>query len=117
MVSTAEHIRTKLKMKGIPCTLVNGRFVKPVDLDMVDRLAENHKLLITLEENISRGGFGERVTDHVSKNYPELKVMNITLPDAYVEHGDVSILRNVLGIDSDACLIKIEEALKDCGLA
>ena len=43
--------------------------------------------------------------------------MNITLPDAYVEHGDVSILRNVLGIDSDACLIKIEEALKDCGLA
>ena len=53
----------------------------------------------------------------VSKNYPELKVMNITLPDAYVEHGDVSILRNVLGIDSDACLIKIEEALKDCGLA
>jgi 1-deoxy-D-xylulose-5-phosphate synthase len=57
------------------------------------------------------------MNDHVSKNYPELKVMNITLPDAYVEHGDVSILRNVLGIDSDACLIKIEEALKDCGLA
>ncbi len=113
MVSTAEHLRTKLKMRGIPCTLVNGRFVKPVDFDMVEHLAAGHRLLITLEENVSRGGFGEQVTDYAEKHCPELRVMNITLPDAYVEHGDVTILRNALGIDSDACLRKIEEALEN----
>ena len=113
MVSTAEHLRTKLKMRGIPCTLVNGRFVKPVDFDMVEHLAAGHRLLITLEENVARGGFGEQVTDYAEKHCPKLRVMNITLPDAYVEHGDVTILRNALGIDSDACLEKIEEALEN----
>ena len=113
MVSTAEHLRTKLKMRGIPCTLVNGRFVKPVDFDMVEHLAAGHRLLITLEENVARGGFGEQVTDYAEKHCPKLRVMNITLPDAYVEHGDVTILRNALGIDSDACLRKIEEALEN----
>ena len=117
MVSTAEHLRTKLKMKGLPCTLVNGRFVKPVDFDMVEHLAKDHRLLITLEENVARGGFGEQVTGYVSRHCPDMKVMNITLPDAYVEHGDVSILRNALEIDSDACLKKIEEALIHYGFA
>ncbi|MCR5294775.1 MAG: 1-deoxy-D-xylulose-5-phosphate synthase [Lachnospiraceae bacterium] len=117
MVSTAEHIRTKLKMKGFRCTLVNGRFIKPVDFAMLDRLAAKHRVLITLEENVARGGFGEQAADYASKACPELKVMKITLPDAYVEHGDVSILRNALQIDSDSCLARIEEALREYGLS
>ena len=84
---------------------------------MVEHLAKDHRLLITLEENVARGGFGEQVTGYVSRHCPDMKVMNITLPDAYVEHGDVSILRNALEIDSDACLKKIEEALIHYGFA
>lgn len=107
MVSCAEHIREKLKAKGHPCTLVNGRFVKPIDTDMIDRLAKNHRTIVTLEENVLRGGFGERVTDYADKHHPEIKVINIALPDDYVEHGNVSVLRSMLGIDSDSILERI----------
>lgn len=109
MVSTAEHIRIKLKTMGRPCTLVNGRFIKPVDADVVDRLVKNHRILVTLEENVLRGGYGEQITDYVQKHYPQIKVVNIALPDAYVEHGNVSMLRNDLGIDSDSIMKKLKK--------
>lgn len=108
MVSTAEHIRIKLKTMGRPCTLINGRFIKPVDTDVVDRLVKNHRILVTLEENVLRGGYGEQITDYVQKHYPQIKVVNIALPDAYVEHGNVSMLRNDLGIDSDSIMKKLK---------
>lgn len=107
MVSTAEHIREKLKEKGLPCSLVNGRFVKPVDTAVVDDLVKNHRYLITLEENVLRGGYGEQITDYVQKHYPDVKVIHIALPDAYVEHGNVSVLRSDLGIDSDSIMEKL----------
>ncbi len=112
MVSTAEHIRSKLKEEGCSCTLVNGRFVKPVDTAVVDHLVKNHRYLVTLEENVLRGGYGERITDYVQKHYPEVRVLNIALPDAYVEHGNVSVLRSALGIDSDSVLQRLR---KECG--
>ena len=107
MVSTAEHIRDKLKKTGRPCTLVNGRFIKPIDTDMLDRLAGNHSCIVTLEENVKRGGFGEQVLSYMEEKHPQVKVICITLPDAYVEHGDVTLLRSVLGIDSDSILKKL----------
>ena len=112
MVSTAEHIRSKLKEEGCPCSLVNGRFVKPVDTAVVDHLVKNHRYLVTLEENVLRGGYGEQITDYVQKHYPGIRVVNIALPDAYVEHGNVSVLRNTLGIDSDSVLRRLRE---ECG--
>ena len=59
-----------------------------------------------------RGGYGERITDYVQKHYPAIRVVNIALPDAYVEHGNVSKLRIDLGIDSDSILIKLKNELK-----
>lgn len=59
-----------------------------------------------------RGGYGERITDYVQKHYPAIRVVNIALPDAYVEHGNVSKLRSDLGIDSDSILIKLKNELK-----
>lgn len=109
MVSTAEHIREKLKCAGHPCTLVNGRFVKPVDTAVVDALAADHRVLVTLEENVLRGGYGERIMDYAASHYPELKVIHIALPDAYVEHGNVSVLRSDLGIDSDSILKRLKK--------
>lgn len=120
MVSTAEHIRDKLKKAGRSCTLVNGRFIKPIDTDMLDSLAKGHRYIVTLEENIQRGGFGEQVLAYMENRYPDVRVICITLPDAYVEHGDVTLLRSLLGIDSDSiikrlvreipCLHDLEEA-------
>lgn len=114
MVSTAEHIRDKMKEEGYDFTLVNGRFIKPVDFELVKELAENHKLIVTLEENVLQGGFGLQVTAYIHKHYPEVKVLNIALPDAYVEHGNVSVLRESLGIDSDSVIEKLRDFyLKD----
>ena len=78
--------------------------MKPFDRKMVSRLAERHRLIVTMEENVLQGGYGLAVTAFIHENYPEVKVLNIAIPDAYVEHGNVSILREGLGIDSDSII-------------
>lgn len=118
MVSTAEHIREKLKERGISCSLANGRFVKPFDRELADRLAGTHEVLVTLEENVLQGGFGLAVADYVHQKFPQVKTFQVALPDAYVEHGNVSILRESLGIDSDSVIRALERAgllEADCG--
>lgn len=112
MVSTAEHVREKLKDAGFNCTLANGRFIKPVDYDLADRLAADHELLVVLEENVLQGGYGLQVKAYVQERYPQVKVLNIALPDAYVEHGNVSVLREGLGIDSDSVIRTMRNAWK-----
>ena len=104
MVSTGEHVREKLKKEGYSCSLANGRFVKPVDTELVAHLAGNHGLIVTLEENVLQGGYGLAVTAYIHAHFPHIKVLNVALPDAYVEHGNVSILREGLGIDSDSII-------------
>ena len=108
MVSTGEHVRAKLKEEGVSCTLANARFVKPFDKELVDRLAKNHRLIVTMEENVLQGGFGLPVTAYIHEHYPQVKVMNIALSDAYVEHGNVSVLRKGLGIDSDSIIQRLK---------
>ena len=107
MVSTGEHVREKLKARGYSCTLVNARFVKPLDTDMIDRLCRSHKLIVTLEENVLRGGMGMCATRYIHEHHPEIHVIQVALPDAYVEHGNVSLLREMLGIDSDSVIKRI----------
>ena len=104
MVSTGEHVREKLKKEGYSCSLANGRFVKPVDTELVAHLAGNHGLIVTLEENVLQGGYGLAVTAYIHAHFPHIKVLNVALPDAYVEHGNVSSLREGLGIDSDSII-------------
>ena len=108
MVSTGEHVREKLKEEGYSCTLANARFVKPFDKELVERLAKNHRLIVTMEENVLQGGFGLPVTAYIHEHHPQVKVLNIALPDAYVEHGNVSVLREGLGIDSDSIIRKLK---------
>ena len=108
MVSTGEHVREKLKAKGHSCTLVNARFAKPMDTDMLDRLCRNHDLIVTMEENVLRGGLGMCATRYIHEHYPQVRVIQVALPDAYVEHGNVSLLREMLGIDSDSVIRRLE---------
>lgn len=113
MVSTAEHVRDKLLAEGYECTLVNGRFIKPIDEELVEQLAAGHRLIVTMEENVLQGGYGLQVTAYVHRHHPDVQVLNIALPDAYVEHGNVSLLREVLQIDSDSVVRKIREEYLD----
>ena len=109
MVSTAEHVRDKLKEEGICCTLANGRFIKPFDRELVDFLAARHKVFVTLEENVLQGGFGLAVADYIRRHVPDVRVFQVALPDAYVEHGNVSVLRESLEIDSDSVIRSMEK--------
>lgn len=107
MVSTAKNLREKLKAKGINVSVANARFFKPIDFELVDRLCEKHRLVVTMEENVVNGSMGEKIKGYIHDKYKAVEVLNIALPDGYVEHGDVSLLRKKLMIDSDSILKKV----------
>ncbi len=107
MVKTALEVRERLAENGVDATLVNARFIKPIDTDMIDALTEDHDLFVTLEENVASGGYGEKVTDYLNQFHFGKQIVNITLPDSYVEHGNVDILKKEVGIDPDSILQKI----------
>ena len=110
MVKTAEAVRLRLKESGLPCTLVNARFVKPVDEEMIERLARGHRLIVTLEENVASGGFGERVRTFADEKELPAQILSVTIPDEYVEHGNVELLKKEIGIDEDTVTKRIREA-------
>lgn len=107
MVKTAVEVRERLKESGYPCTLVNARFVKPLDESGLISLAKEHKLIVTLEENVSSGGFGEHVVQFLNQCGSGTRVINIAIADEYVEHGNVDILRKEIGIDAESIVKKV----------
>ncbi len=114
MVKTAVEVRNKLLESGHKASLVNVRFVKPIDPELVNIANKGHKLIVTLEENALCGGFGERfgyLYDSKTDIGDRKPVINIALPDAYVSHGDVPSLQKECGIDADSVYEKIVEAL------
>lgn len=112
MVETAEKVAEKLSADGINATVINARFAVPFDKDMVTSLERKHKLLVTLEENVTSGGFGEHVSSFVSEQDLDMKVQIIAIPDVYVEHGNVDRLKEDIGIDSESVYKKILEVYK-----
>lgn len=107
MVKQAVDIREELKAKGYNVTVINARFVKPIDEKILEEITINHKMIVTLEENVISGGFGERVTRFLKDISYSGKIINVALPNVYVEHGNVEILKKELGIDKDTILNKI----------
>lgn len=109
MVKTGEEVRERLKGMGYHTTLVNARFAKPLDEEMLLSLAKTHKMVVTMEENVINGGFGEHVTAFLSRKRKKISVLNIAIRDDYVEHGNVDILRRELGIDAESIVGRILE--------
>ncbi len=107
MVETAQEVAQLLAKQGIKATVINARFAIPFDKQCVDRLVFNHKLLVTMEENVMSGGFGEHVATYVNANDLDIKVQVVAIPDAYVEHGNVARLKEEIGIDAQSIYQKI----------
>ena len=107
MVQTAELVAQMLKANGIHATIINARFAAPFDKDRVHALAENHKLLVTMEENVISGGMGEHIASYVNENSVDIKVQIMAIPDAYVEHGNVDRLKEDIKIDAKSITDKI----------
>lgn len=107
MVKTAIQVRELLKELGYSCTIVNARFVKPVDEEMLDYLAKDHQLVVTMEENVRSGGFGEKVMEYYNDIHAEVQVMQVALPDDYIEHGNVDLLKEEACIDAESVFKRI----------
>ncbi len=107
MFEQAVQVRKHLKEIGYNCTLINARFVKPVDEEMLRKLTVEHRLIVTLEENIRRGGFGEFVTAYLAGLETDAEVLNLALPDDYIEHGSVDLLRSEVMLDNESCVARI----------
>ena len=115
MVDTAFNVRERLKEQGYNVTLVNARFVKPIDSAMLDKISTTHKLIVTLEENVSSGGFGRAVCQYINDKELHNYVLDISLPDDYIEHGSVDILRRETGIDEDTIVKRITAVYNNIG--
>ncbi len=111
MVEVCQEICEELEKDGIDSTFVNVRFVKPMDTALLDELTENHSLLVTVEENVENGGFGQHVCGYMETHHPGCQVLPIAIPDRFVAHGSVDSLREQLGL----CTSAIVKKIKNCG--
>ena len=100
MVKTAEDVRTLLKEQGHSCSIINARFVKPIDTMVVEWAARTHKLIVTMEENVASGGYGEKVRAYMDDISAKCPLFTVAIPDEYVEHGNVEQLKKEIGIDA-----------------
>ena len=113
MVKTALAVREALQLKGYACSIINARFVKPIDTEILNEAVKDHSLIVTMEENVASGGFGEKVREYLDESGYQGSLLTISIPDEYVEHGNVEMLREEVGIDAYSIQRRIEEVL--CG--
>lgn len=97
-----------LKERGEKPSLINARFENPIDIGLIKELENKHEKLLTIEENISAGGFGMNVLRAVNENRINLKVINAALPDEYIQHGGVNKLKEVYGFTPEAIIEKLD---------
>lgn len=113
MVKTGVEICEKMKEEGKEITLVNARFVKPLDEKILDVLAQDHSLIVTMEENVKTGGFGEAAADYLRRTHPQVKVLTVALPDRFIEHGNPEKLKALAQIDAESIYRRIKEETPD----
>ncbi|MCI7131724.1 MAG: 1-deoxy-D-xylulose-5-phosphate synthase [Lachnospiraceae bacterium] len=107
MIPTALAVREELKDMHYQCSLINARFAKPLDEELLLALSEDHKLLVTLEENVITGGFGQQVTQFLTDTGQIVKVLQIAIPDEFVEQGSVDRLHEETGLDVTSIVKRI----------
>ncbi|HBJ88968.1 MAG: 1-deoxy-D-xylulose-5-phosphate synthase [Gammaproteobacteria bacterium] len=98
----------------IDATVADMRFVKPLDQELIGDLATSHQLIVTLEENTVMGGAGSAVNEYLVQENYSIPVLNLGLPDRFLEHGKVPDMLAEVGLDSDTIATAIKQKLKAC---
>jgi 1-deoxy-D-xylulose-5-phosphate synthase len=106
-VSVALEAASILADHGLQATVADARFAKPLDGELTERLAREHDLVVTIEENVLPGGFGSAVLEHLEDAFAEApgeraRVMRVGLPDRYVTHGKPALLRAEAGLTGES---------------
>ena len=113
MVKTAVEVRRLIREAGYGCSLINARFVKPIDEKAVEYAKKHHGITAAMEENVASGGYGERVREYFDTLPGEGELLNFAIPDEYVEHGNVDLLKKEIGIDAASIAGAILARLKE----
>jgi len=111
MVEIACEVREKLHSQGVKCSIINVRFVVPIDKERILQTAKTHKIIVTMEENVASGGYGEHVSEILEHIKAKVQHITIAIPNVYVEHGNVKLLRKDVEIDSETIVERIGEYL------
>lgn len=114
MMEEAVRVYELLKQKGYSCSLINSRFVKPMDREILQSMSETHKLFVTIEEGVRTGGYGESVAFYVMQEALPTKVLVNAIEDQYVEHGDIASLRKEILLSAEAIVEKTIRAYAEC---
>ncbi len=112
MVSIGEKVRNILLEDSIDIGLTNARFASPLDEDYLLKKSKKYKIIVTMEENVKSGGFGEHITKFLCDSGYKGKILNIALPDEFVPHGSRNVLLKHLGMDEKTVAEKIKEVYK-----
>ena len=116
-VSVALEAAEILAEHDLQPTVADARFAKPLDSELLERLALGHDLVVTIEENVLPGGFGSAVLEHLEDAFAEraeerAAVLRIGLPDRYVTHGKPALLREEVGLTGEAVAERVLAALR-----
>ena len=107
MVKTALKVREMLAAQGMKCSIVNARFVQPMDTELLREAVGEYSLIVTMEENVHSGGFGEHVAAWYAEQDIDAELLQIAIPDAFVPHGSPAQLCQLTGIDAESIVTKI----------
>ena len=108
MVEYSLRAAEELTNEGISCEVINMRFIKPLDYEMLDYVAGKFDKIITVEENSLTGGFGSGVLEYFAERNYKNDVVRIGIPDNFVDHGTQAELHKLLGIDKDGIVKKVK---------
>lgn len=107
MVKVAVKVKEQLENAGYHPTIINMRFVKPLDTQLLDEVAVDHSLIVTMEENVKNGGFGEKVLHYFNEKEYDAKVRIVAIEDQFVSHGSVGDLMKQQKMDADSVTERI----------
>ncbi len=115
-VTVAREAAEILDKHGLKPTVADARFAKPIDGELAERLAREHELVVTIEENVLPGGFGSAVLEHLEDAFAEApgeraRVLRVGLPDAYVTHGKPALLRAEVGLTGESVADRVLSSL------
>jgi 1-deoxy-D-xylulose-5-phosphate synthase len=115
-VTVAREAAAILETHGLKPTVADARFAKPIDAELTERLAREHELVVTIEENVLPGGFGSAVLEHLEDAFAEApgeraRVLRVGLPDSYVTHGKPALLRAEVGLTGESVADRVLSAI------
>jgi 1-deoxy-D-xylulose-5-phosphate synthase len=112
LVPMASDVALKLESEGISAAVINARFTKPIDIEMLEFYARSVDVILTMEDHVLQGGFGSAVLEELSNAGLATPVVRIGWPDRFIEHGKIDALRAKYGVTVEAALAKLRPHLE-----